>query len=59
MKANLSKAAGLFAAPASQVARLAQALADKRAEEEGGGADVAAPAADAEAPAEDAPASDS
>jgi large subunit ribosomal protein L10 len=35
MKANLSKAAGLFAAPASQVARLAQALADKRAEEEG------------------------
>jgi large subunit ribosomal protein L10 len=36
MKANLSKAAGLFAAPASQVARLAQALADKRAEEEGG-----------------------
>lgn len=40
MKANLSKAAGLFAAPASQVARLAQALADKRAESEG-----AAPAA--------------
>ncbi len=35
MKANLAKAAGLFAAPASQVARLAQALADKRAEEEG------------------------
>jgi large subunit ribosomal protein L10 len=35
MKANLSKAAGLFAAPASQVARLAQALADKRTEEEG------------------------
>lgn len=35
MQANLSKAAGLFAAPASQVARLAQALADKRAEEEG------------------------
>jgi large subunit ribosomal protein L10 len=45
MKANLSKAAGLFAAPASQVARLAQALADKRAEEEGGvPADPAAPA---------------
>lgn len=40
MKANLSKAAGLFAAPASQVARMAQALADKRAESEG-----AAPAA--------------
>ena len=35
MKANLSKAAALFAAPASQVARLAQALVDKRAEEEG------------------------
>jgi large subunit ribosomal protein L10 len=54
MKANLSKAAGLFAAPASQVARLAQALADKRAEEEGGSDVAAAPAAEtAEAPAED------
>ncbi|GAA2550207.1 50S ribosomal protein L10 [Pseudonocardia hydrocarbonoxydans] len=50
MKANLSKAAGLFAAPASQVARLAQALADKRAEE---GGEAAAPAAEAPA-AEDA-----
>jgi large subunit ribosomal protein L10 len=66
MKANLSKAAGLFAAPASQVARLAQALADKRAEEEGGSDVAAAPAEDtAEAPeapeaaADDAPASDS
>jgi large subunit ribosomal protein L10 len=49
MKANLSKAAGLFAAPASQVARLAQALADKRAEE-GGAAPADAPA---DAPAED------
>lgn len=51
MKANLSKAAGLFAAPASQVARLAQALADKRQEEEG------APAPSdtgADAPADDA-----
>ncbi len=38
MKGNLSKAAGLFAAPASQVARLAQALADKRAEAENAGA---------------------
>ena len=38
MKANLSKAAALFAAPASQVARMTQALADKRAEEEGGAA---------------------
>lgn len=35
MKANLSKAAALFAAPASQVARLAQALADQRAGESG------------------------
>ncbi|MDN5933996.1 MAG: 50S ribosomal protein L10, partial [Pseudonocardia sp.] len=35
MKANLSKAAGLFAAPASQMARLAQALVDKRTAEEG------------------------
>ena len=63
MKANLSKAAALFAAPASQVARLAQALADKRAEEEGGADVAAAPAEDtAEAPeaaADDAPASDS
>ena len=33
MKANLSKAAGLFAAPASQVARLALALQEKRAAE--------------------------
>ena len=48
MKGNLSKAAGLFNAPASQVARLAQALADKRASE-GGTADAAeAPAAAAE-----------
>lgn len=49
MKGNLSKAAGLFAAPASQVARLAQALADKRAAE---GSSDAAPAADAAEPAE-------
>ncbi len=42
--------AGLFAAPASQVARLAQALADKRAEAENAGAAAgdAADAADAE-----------
>lgn len=57
MKANLSKAAGLFAAPASQVARLAQALVDKRTEEEGSPApaDTAAPEAAAdttEAPAD-------
>ena len=42
MKANLSKAAALFAAPASQVARMTQALADKRAEEEGAPAPAAA-----------------
>jgi large subunit ribosomal protein L10 len=49
MKANLSKAAALFAAPASQVARLAQALADKRADE-GGEAPAEATAAAAVAP---------
>jgi large subunit ribosomal protein L10 len=50
MKANLSKAAGLFNAPASQVARLAAALQEKRAAEE--------PAAPAEAPAAEAPAAE-
>jgi large subunit ribosomal protein L10 len=35
MKGNLTKAAGLFAAPATQVARLAAALQDKRAEASG------------------------
>jgi large subunit ribosomal protein L10 len=50
MKANLSKAAGLFNAPASQVARLAAALQQKRAAEE--------PAAPAEAPAAEAPAAE-
>ncbi|BBY80052.1 50S ribosomal protein L10 [Mycolicibacterium pulveris] len=34
MKANLTKAAGLFNAPASQVARLAAALQEKKAGEE-------------------------
>ncbi|MEE6169243.1 MULTISPECIES: 50S ribosomal protein L10 [unclassified Mycolicibacterium] len=34
MKGNLSKAAGLFNAPASQVARLAAALQEKKASEE-------------------------
>ena len=48
MKGTMAKAAGLFAAPASQVARLAQALADKRAAEEGG---AAAPAASSSEPA--------
>lgn len=47
MKANLSKAAGLFSAPASQVARLAAALQEKKP------AEAAAPAEpEAEAPAE-------
>ena len=48
MKAKQSKAAALFAAPASQVARLAAALQEKKA------AEGAAPAAVAEAPAADA-----
>jgi large subunit ribosomal protein L10 len=50
MKANLSKAAGLFNAPASQVARLAAALQEKKAAE--APAEAAAPEAAAEAPAE-------
>ena len=50
MKANLSKAAGLFNAPASQVARLAAALQEKRAAEEPAApAEAAAPAAEAPA----------
>ena len=52
MKANLSKAAGLFAAPASQVARMTQALADKQAAEGG------ATAAPADAPSESAEAAE-
>jgi large subunit ribosomal protein L10 len=55
MKANLSKAAGLFNAPASQVARLAAALQEKRAAEEAA-APTEAPAA--EAPAAEAPAAE-
>jgi large subunit ribosomal protein L10 len=50
MKANLAKAAGLFNAPASQMARLAAALQEKRASEE--------PAASADAPATDVPAAE-
>ena len=62
MKANLSKAAGLFNAPASQVARLAAALHEKRAAEapaEAAAPEAAAPAAaapEAAAPAAEAPA---
>jgi len=63
MKAKTSQAAALFQAPLSQVARLAQALQDKRTEAEGAPAapaaeeaapatEDAAPAAEADAPAE-------
>jgi large subunit ribosomal protein L10 len=51
MKANLSKAAALFNAPASQVARLAAALQEKKAAEapaEAAPPEAAAPAAEAE-----------
>lgn len=56
MKANLSKAAGLFAAPASQVARMAQALVDKRTEAEGAPVPADAPASDAADSTTEAPA---
>jgi large subunit ribosomal protein L10 len=49
MKGNLAKAAGLFNAPASQIARLAAALQEKKAAEEGGAAPEAAPAEEAAA----------
>ncbi len=54
MKASLSKAAALFQAPLSQVARLAAALAEKKAEQEG-----PAEAAPAEAAAPEAAAPES
>jgi large subunit ribosomal protein L10 len=50
MKANLSKAAATFQAPLTQMARLAQALQEKKA------ADAPAATTEAEAPAADAPA---
>lgn len=53
MKGNLAKAAGLFNAPASQLARLAAALQDKKAAE--GPAGPAASEAAAEPAAEAAP----
>jgi large subunit ribosomal protein L10 len=59
MKANLSKAAGLFSAPASQMARLAAALQEKKAAE--APAEAAAPEAaapEAAAPATEAPAAE-
>lgn len=52
MKGNLAKAAGLFNAPASQVARLAAALQEKKAAE-------GASTPEADAPAEDAVAAES
>jgi large subunit ribosomal protein L10 len=53
MKGNLAKAAGLFSAPASQFARLAAALQEKKALETPAEAPAEAPApAAAEAPAE-------
>ena len=52
MKGNLAKAAGLFAAPASQMARLAAALQEKKPAEPEPAAPVAEAAA---APAEETP----
>jgi large subunit ribosomal protein L10 len=52
MKGNLSKAAGLFAAPASQMARLALALQEKRQAAEGAPAAPEAEAVSADAGAE-------
>ncbi|GFG97798.1 50S ribosomal protein L10 [Mycobacterium timonense] len=56
MKGNLAKAAGLFNAPASQVARLAAALQEKKAAE--GPATPAAPAEPAAAESAPEPASE-
>ena len=59
MKANLSKAAGLFNAPASQVARLVAALQEKKAAEAPAEATAPEPAApEAVAPAAEAPAAE-
>jgi large subunit ribosomal protein L10 len=58
MKGNLAKAAGLFSAPASQVARLAAALQEKKASEAPAAPAAAAEPAAAEAipePASEAP----
>jgi len=54
MKGNLTKAAGLFQAPLSQVARLAAALGDKRAADAPPA--IAAVDPDADAPTAEAPA---
>jgi large subunit ribosomal protein L10 len=55
MKGNLAKAAGLFNAPASQVARLAAALQEKKATEAPAPAAEASPAEPAPEPASEAP----
>jgi large subunit ribosomal protein L10 len=51
MKGNLAKAAGLFSAPASQMARLLAALQEKKGSEAPAAAAAEAPAETAEAPA--------
>ena len=56
MKGNLTKAAGLFQAPLSQMARLAEALKDKKPAGDEVAPAVEAPAAEASAP--EAPAAD-
>jgi large subunit ribosomal protein L10 len=61
MKGNLAKAAGLFSAPASQFARLAAALQEKKASETPAETPAEAPtpaAADAPAPEAEAPAAE-
>ncbi|MGY1821426.1 50S ribosomal protein L10 [Geodermatophilus sp. SYSU D00079] len=57
MKGNLTKAAGLFQAPLSQVARLAAALQEKKPAEGAPAADSAADTTDTDAAAADAAAS--
>jgi large subunit ribosomal protein L10 len=56
MKGNLAKAAGLFNAPASQMARLLAALQEKKASEPAPAASAPAPEPPSEAPAETSPA---
>ncbi|GAB3359624.1 50S ribosomal protein L10 [Modestobacter lapidis] len=53
MKGNLTKAAGLFQAPLSQVARMAAALQEKRESEEGSAAPAAGSAPDGDVTAAD------
>jgi large subunit ribosomal protein L10 len=55
MKGNLTKAAGLFQAPLSQVARLAAALQEKKESEEGPAAPAAAAQATDDAAADTTP----